>query len=303
MSAAATAKAGTDIVRIIGETLALRRQGRLHVGLCPFHAEGSPSFTVFPDHFHCYGCGEHGDVIDWLTDQRGMTFRDALAYLGAPPSDMRAQPVAPRIRPSKAKDHAALARRIWHEAMDDPSHSIVADYLASRGLALPPEPVIRFHGECPCGDLRLPAMIALLSDPVTGEATGGVHRTFLRPDGSGKADIDRPKMMLGPWGVIRLYEPKTYGVGFAEGVETALAIVLRIGWGPVWAVCTAGGFAKVPPLPARTANYFVDRDDDGVSLRYAEEGAEAWVSAGLEAYIHEPPDGTDWCDCTEGVVP
>jgi DNA primase len=60
-SGLASSKAGADIVRIIGETLALHRRGRDWVGLCPFHAEGTASFTVFSaGHYHCFGCGVHG---------------------------------------------------------------------------------------------------------------------------------------------------------------------------------------------------------------------------------------------------
>jgi hypothetical protein len=182
--------------------------------------------------------------------------------------------------------------------MAENSHNVLPgsfDYLRSRGLELPPEPVIRFHPKCPCGADWLPAMVALMTDPVTGEPRG-IHRTFLRPDGSGKAEIAKTKMMLGPWGIVRLYEPETAGVGLAEGIETALAVAQRIGWGPVWAACTAGGFVKVPPLIQRTLNLFVDRDDDGVSLREAELAAERWAEAGLEALIHEPPAGTDWAE-------
>ena len=303
MSAAASAaKAVIDLPRIIGETLALKRRRQLWIGLCPFHTEQTPSFTVYPEHFHCFGCGAHGDAITWLRSQRGLTFQEALAFLGAPDSGRRAAPVQPRSRPSSAIDSIPQARRIWREAVD-PAHSIVVGYLRSRGLELPPEPVVRFHPACACEDKRLPAMVALLTDPVTGEPTGGIHRTFLRPDGSAKAAIDRPKRLLGPWGVVRLYEPETNGIGIAEGIETALAATQRIGWGPVWSACNAGGFARVPPLIQRTLNIFIDRDDDGVSLRYAEECAEAWVAADLEALIHEPPEGADWADAAREVAP
>jgi hypothetical protein len=307
----AEVKAGVSIVRVIGETLSLRREGRLWTAPCPFHAENAASFTVYADHYHCYGCREHGDVLDWLTSQRGMSFREALTYLGAPDSGRLAAPLKPlfksAVNDSKAIRNLAAAQRIWGQGLD-PYYSIIQDYLHIRGgLELPPPsalgPVIRFHPECPCGDLRLPAMIALLSDPVTGAPTGGIHRTFLKADGSGKADIPKPKMMLGPWGVVRLYKPETAGIGLAEGIETALAVAQRIGWGPVWAACTAGGFSKVPPLIQRTLNLFIDRDDDGVSLREAERCARAWVEADLEVYIHEPPDGTDWADVARGVVP
>lgn len=55
-----------------------------YVGLCPFHAEKSPSLTVYDDahsHFHCFGCGAHGDVFGFVMRARGIPFSDALAEL------------------------------------------------------------------------------------------------------------------------------------------------------------------------------------------------------------------------------
>jgi DNA primase len=132
---AAEAKAGADIVRIIGETLALEREGRLWVAPCPFHTEKSGSFTVYPEgHFHCFGCGAHCDVIDWLTAKRGMSFGEALAYLGAPDSGLRApaRPQAGTEKTSGASDNLAAAQRIWRAAID-PSHSIVIPSVEAPG--------------------------------------------------------------------------------------------------------------------------------------------------------------------------
>lgn len=60
----------------------LRSSGSRKVGRCPFHEDRSPSFFVFPDKFHCFGCGEHGDVVDFVQKMYGLTFKDALKYLG-----------------------------------------------------------------------------------------------------------------------------------------------------------------------------------------------------------------------------
>src|SRR6185437_4227193 len=94
----------------------------------------------------------------------------------------------------------------------------------------------RFHPRCTReldGD-PMPAMVSLMADPVSGDPCG-IHRTYLRPDGMGKAQIDKSKKMLGQAGVVRLAEPEGEGLGLAEGIETALSAMLRIGWGPVWA--------------------------------------------------------------------
>jgi hypothetical protein len=60
----------------------IERHGREYAAICPFHAEDTPSFRVYPDgHYHCYGCGEHGDVIDWLRDIERLDFRGAVSRL------------------------------------------------------------------------------------------------------------------------------------------------------------------------------------------------------------------------------
>jgi DNA primase len=68
---------------VIGEVLPLRRIGRSYVGHCPFHDDEHPSFVVFPDTFmfHCFGCGKHGDVIDFLRLRFGLSFVSAAALL------------------------------------------------------------------------------------------------------------------------------------------------------------------------------------------------------------------------------
>lgn len=76
-------KEKTDIVAVIGEYVNLKQAGRRFTGLCPFHKEKSPSFTVSPDMqmYKCFGCGEAGDVFTFLEKHEGMEFRDALKFL------------------------------------------------------------------------------------------------------------------------------------------------------------------------------------------------------------------------------
>ena len=58
----------TDLLALVGQAVKLRKQGSAHVGLCPFHAERSPSFQVIPARgfYHCFGCGKNGDAFAWL---------------------------------------------------------------------------------------------------------------------------------------------------------------------------------------------------------------------------------------------
>jgi DNA primase len=73
----------TDLVALVSETVSLKRSGANLVGLCPFHQERTPSFTVSPARqvFHCFGCGAGGDAFRYVMLAEGLTFRDALGRL------------------------------------------------------------------------------------------------------------------------------------------------------------------------------------------------------------------------------
>ncbi|MFZ5538340.1 MAG: DNA primase [Pseudomonadota bacterium] len=75
--------ARVDIVDVIGRYVALKKAGQNHVGLCPFHGEKTPSFTVSPSKqfFHCFGCGAHGSAIGFLMDHRGLAYTEAIREL------------------------------------------------------------------------------------------------------------------------------------------------------------------------------------------------------------------------------
>lgn len=81
--AVAQIKARADIVSIIGETIELRKSGSRHVGLCPFHGEKTPSFSVSAggQYFHCFGCLESGDVFSYVMKYYSLSFPEALKML------------------------------------------------------------------------------------------------------------------------------------------------------------------------------------------------------------------------------
>ena len=76
-------KSKLPVVDVVGETVALKRAGSAYKGLCPFHAEKTPSFVVSPEResWHCFGCGEGGDIFTFLMKRDGLDFRESLVRL------------------------------------------------------------------------------------------------------------------------------------------------------------------------------------------------------------------------------
>ena len=264
-------------------------------------AVAGPRAGLWCDH----EAGEGGDLLALIQRERRCDFPAALAwaraFLGEPPPSCEpnsAPPLAPAA-PAEAAPPATLelARRIWREAVPA-AGTLVEEYLAHRGLRLEPTPALRFHANAwrnrangPPG----PAMVALMTCAVSNAPTG-VHVTYLRPDGRGKADGSSPKVMLGQRGVIRLSpdDETTLGLGIAEGVETCIAVMQRLDWRPVWAATCAGAVATFPVLAGIDAiTIFADADQAG--MRAAEACARRWAEAGREASIWTPKQG-DWRD-------
>jgi DNA primase len=80
--------------------VALRKSGDSYLGLCPFHLERTPSFRVWDDHYHCFGCGASGDVFAWCEQKLDAPFIQALklvaAYAGRPDPTANWRLVRPR---------------------------------------------------------------------------------------------------------------------------------------------------------------------------------------------------------------
>ncbi len=73
----------TDIVDVVSDYVQLKKQGRNYFGLCPFHGENTPSFSVSSDKqiFHCFGCGAGGNAFTFLMDIDGLSFQEAAQKL------------------------------------------------------------------------------------------------------------------------------------------------------------------------------------------------------------------------------
>ncbi|MEW6694223.1 MAG: DNA primase [Pseudomonadota bacterium] len=136
--------ARADLVEVIGRHVALRKSGANYLGLCPFHAEKSPSFTVSPakQFYHCFGCGAHGNAIDFLMAHTGAGFREAVHDLAAQlgltvPEDERspaerAREAAQRQQQASLTDVLARAAQAYRAQLKAAPRAI--DYLKGRGL-------------------------------------------------------------------------------------------------------------------------------------------------------------------------
>ena len=261
-----------------------------------FGNKGSLAVDLQRGRWFDHEAGEGGGVLDLVKRELRCETRDALTYLGAEPGQ---RPVARPATPKPPVDDVAERRRarnarhLWN-CGEDPQGTLVETYLNSRGLSLPedcPEEIFRFHPACPFKGERHPAMLALMHDPVTGEARG-VHRTALTPEGK---KIDRA--MLSGAGAIMLTDAAdvTTGLGIAEGIENAMTI-LQDGFAPMWAMGSAGGIKHLPVLAGiECLTIFADHDEAG--LEAARECARRWSSAGRDVEIRFPDKpGTDWND-------
>ncbi len=254
--------------------------------------------------------GVGGDALELVRHKscngdRKAAYRWALQWLGVDgvtPPQTRAKPpvvVAP-IPTNKQRIDRALS--IWVETVPA-TKSAVEIYLKSRELNLPTTDALRFHPACPRGiGETLSAMVALMRDPLTGEPCG-IHRTFLRADGTGKIEHGTAKMLLGLSGVIMLTNTidVTYSLGIGEGIETCLAI-MQNGFTPMWAVGSAGGITKFPVLPMVTdLTIFADNDEKGTGQNAAKECAARWVGDGRTVQVMLPKIGTDWADAASAA--
>jgi putative DNA primase/helicase len=220
----------------------------------------------------------------------------------------RKQPLRSGSSPSTVAPHddaakrLALALRIWNEA-HDPRRTVVANYLASRGLTLTGDvaaDVIRFHPKLKLDDTPTGAMVALFRDVTTNEPCG-IHRTFL--DSVGRK-LERRMLGRAKHAAIKLDadENVTLGLTIGEGVETGLAARLA-GFRPVWVLGSSGAIAAFPVLPGLEAiTALGEVGDGGANHRAAQACAARWMDAGQEAFVVSPCVGRDLNDVWLEVV-
>lgn len=135
-------KATVSIVDVVSEVVQLRKVGRNFVGLCPFHAEKSPSFNVREEtgRYRCFGCDQSGDAFTFVQQTKHVDFVGAVEYLAAKVGMQltytNASQSAERSRRKQLVEAMAEAIAWYHRRLlDDPAARPARDYLRSRGLA------------------------------------------------------------------------------------------------------------------------------------------------------------------------
>ena len=130
-----------DIVQIIGEHVKLKRAGGDFRGPCPFHGGKNPNFSVSPrrGQYHCFKCGESGDVFSFLQKQLGMSFPDSLravaSTVGIEIPQQRVEHSGPDPRDPFWEMNAAAADYFQRELWDSERAAVARDYLESRGMS------------------------------------------------------------------------------------------------------------------------------------------------------------------------
>jgi DNA primase len=268
--------ARTPLAAVIGRRVRLARSGRQWKGCCPFHGEKTPSFYVYDDHYHCFGCGAHGTAISFVMQSQGTSFIEAVEQLAAEagmqvpvPSPQAAEAEKRRLDLAAVLDLAATSfqRRLFL-----PEGKAARDYLERRGLS---EDTIRRYGLGWSGEGRGAVAADLNREGVTqdqlvdaglmrrDDETGRVYDLFFNRvmfpirDRRGRTisfggrvmGDGQPKYVNGPETELFSKRRTLYGLDLArEAARRGATIVVVEGYMDVIALGQAGFEAAVAPL-------------------------------------------------------
>ena len=269
-------RARTPLSAVIGRRVRLARSGRQWKGCCPFHGEKTPSFYVYDDHYHCFGCGVHGDAITFVMQSQGASFPEAVDQLAAEagmqvplPSPEAAEAEKRRVDLAGVLDAAAAS---YQRRLLLPEGKDARDYLTNRGLS---DDTIRRYGLGWSGEGRGAIAADLTREGVTQEQlvdtglmrrddeTGRVFDLFFNRvmfpirDRRGRTisfggrimGDGQPKYVNGPETALFSKRRTLYGLDLArEAVRRDGTLVVVEGYMDVIALGQAGFDAAVAPL-------------------------------------------------------
>lgn len=284
-----------------------RRQGRYWIVGDVRNTPGRSMFVRLsgPDsgpgaagHWTDAASGEHGDLLDVIRESCGFVdFRDvageARRFLSLPRAELCRSPKPDRT-PVPAGSVEAARRLI---AMSQPiRRTLVETYLGNRGIeAVHDAGALRFHPRCyyrPDDGSPIetwPAMIAAVTD-LAGRITGA-HRTWLAPDGSGKAPVDTPRRAMGGLlGHAVRFGTADDVLAAGEGIETMLSLRCALPAMPMAAALSANHLAALL-LPPTLRRLYIARDPDAAGDTAVATLTQCAKAAGIEALVLSPRTG------------
>ncbi|MSO85416.1 MAG: DNA primase [Rhodospirillales bacterium] len=187
-------KARAGLAALVGKRVRLIRRGREHLGLCPFHKEKTPSFTVNEDKgfYHCFGCGKHGSAFDFVMETEGLSFPEAVERLA-----QEAGMALPERDPeARARDESrgalvpalAAASAFFERTLRMPEGRPALEYLRGRGLT--DETIAQFRlGYAP--DRRDALKAALMRDNFTEDRMVEAGLLIVPEDNAARGTYDR----------------------------------------------------------------------------------------------------------------
>jgi putative DNA primase/helicase len=286
---------GTEAV---ARSLGLRRTGREYVGKCPSCGYASGFAVTEREGRILLFCAAGGcDQRDlWAALRKAGLVPESEEKPWEPKRRKRNKPAAADEPPISDTSKKIAVLAIWQRARPADG-TVVASYLRSRGYTGPIPSVLRCGwGKHPAtGDRYHPMMVAGVALQGTLDNGVAVHRTFLRPDGRGKADLEPSKMTLGPskGGAVPL-APAGPVLAVSEGIENGL-IYLQVTGIPTWAALSTAGLRSLI-LPPDVGEVVIACDPDVPGIRAAHTAALRWLREGRRVRIARPPVGQDFND-------
>ncbi len=327
------------VVQEYGVTLKRRGGSKEYIGCCPFHSEKTPSFTVTPDKgkYYCFGCGANGDVITFVMEYLKISFPEAMERLGANGHQLTDAERKAIYEEQKKRDaeikrqdaqrsrknrEAALDiwnktdikvranREYWTAEDHNKKSKIYGDvliYLEHRNIDLEKiggipttlrfDPDLFYNNQGVRG--HYPAMVAAIMNKESKVV--GVHRTYLDPNGPGKAqDLPNTKMTLGDVAgnfiPLSKFKKEVY---LGEGIETCLSILEAMPNKSVQCVINIQNFAQVMlPDGVKSVVMCCDNDmkDPETLPRIKEKATKHFAAQGIALSFVVPPEGMDFND-------
>lgn len=278
-----------------------RKNGPGWLVLCPVHGDRHPSLSLRDGEggrllVKCFSGCDAREILKTLAE---------MGLLDGSPKTVS----TPEEKNTDTKRKADRTSDLWNASNPITTGDPVWLYLKSRGIVLDAWPEdLRCHSSLgywetsdagkPIKTGVFPCLLAVVRSP-QGRPVG-IHRTWVRPDGSGKAPVSSPKKLFKvhdlSGSAIRLFSPENGTIGITEGLETALSVNILYGE-PVWACVSAHGMASfVPPEGVSTVRVFADHDGNETGLKAALKSYDRLAKEGRTVEIRQPREIGDYND-------